>query len=72
MMVAGSDLCKVTSRGKRLIPEGAELKYFGEGSYVVPWVSTRKKKVELFPVNTKQGKPGAKGIKVATLDEVTL
>jgi len=37
---------------------------------VVPWVSTRKKKVELFPVSTKQGKPGGKGIKVASLAEI--
>jgi DNA gyrase subunit A len=72
MMVTGIDLCKVTSKGKRLIPEGAELKHFGEGSYVVPWASTRKKKVELFPVSTKQGRPGAKGIKVAALTEIQL
>ena len=72
MMVAGSDLCKVTSKGKNLLPENAELKYFGEGSYVVPWASTRKKKVELFPVSTKQGRPGAKGIKVAALTEIQL
>jgi DNA gyrase subunit A len=72
MMVAGSDLCKVTSKGKRVIPEEATLLYFGEGSYVVPWASNRKKKVELFPVSTKQGKPGARGIKVATLTEITI
>jgi hypothetical protein len=72
MMVAGSDLCKVTSKGKRVIPEEAQLLYFGEGSYVVPWASTRKKKVELFPVSTKQGRPGARGIKVATITELTL
>lgn len=72
MMVAGEDLCKVTSKGKRVIPQEAQLLYFGEGSYVVPWVSTRKKKVELFPVSTKQGKPGAKGVKVANLTDITL
>jgi hypothetical protein len=72
MMVAGEDLCKVTSKGKRVIPEEATLLYFGEGSYVVPWSSNRKKKVELFPVSTKQGKPGARGIKVASISEVTL
>jgi len=72
MMVAGEDLCKVTSKGKRVIPEEAQLLYFGEGSYVVPWASSRKRKVELFPVSTKQGRPGSKGIKVATLTEVTL
>ena len=72
MMVAGEDLCKVTSKGKRVIPEEATLLYFGEGSYVVPWASTRKKKVELFPVSTKQGKPGGKGIKVASITDITL
>jgi DNA gyrase subunit A len=72
MMVAGSDLCKVTSKGKRVIPEEATLLHFGEGSYVVPWASNRKKKVELFPVSTKQGKPGARGVKVATLTDLTL
>jgi DNA gyrase subunit A len=72
LAIDGADLCRVTSKGKSILPEGASLAYFGEGSYTVPWVSTRKKKVELFPVNTKPGKPGAKGIKVANLDEVTL
>jgi DNA gyrase subunit A len=72
MMVAGEDLCKVTSKGKRVIPEEAQLLYFGEGSYVVPWASSRKRKVELFPVSTKQGKPGGRGIKVASITEVTL
>jgi DNA gyrase/topoisomerase IV subunit A len=71
MMVAGEDLCKVTSKGKRVIPEEATLLYFGEGSYVVPWASTRKKKVELFPISTKQGKPGGKGIKVASIIDLT-
>ena len=72
MMVAGSDLAKVTSKGKAVLPEGATLLYFGEGSYTVPWASTRKKKVELFPVSTKQGKPGGKGVKVAALSDITL
>jgi DNA gyrase/topoisomerase IV subunit A len=72
MMINGADLCKTTSKGKRALPEGAALLHFGEGSYTVPWSSSRKKKVELFPVSVKAGKPGAKGIKVANLDEVTL
>jgi len=70
MTIAGEDLCKVTSKGKQCLPEGAELLYFGEGSYTVPWTNPRKKKVELFPVSTKQAKPGAKGIKVANLSDV--
>jgi DNA gyrase subunit A len=72
MTVSGEDLTKVTSKGKQALPPGATMLYFGEGSYVVPWVSTRKKKVELFPVSTKQGKPGGRGTKVAVLSDVTL
>ena len=71
MMITGEDLTKVTSKGKRMIPDGNTILYFGEGSYTVPWANPRKKKVELFPVTTKQGKPGGKGIKIASLDEVT-
>lgn len=70
MAISGEDLTKATSKGKQALPQGARMLYFGEGSYVVPWVSTRKKKVELFPVSTKQGKPGGKGIKVASLAEI--
>jgi DNA gyrase subunit A len=70
--IDGADLCRVTSKGKNALPPGAELKYFGEGSYTVPWVSPRKKKVELFPVSTKKGKPGAKGVKVANVGEINL
>ena len=72
MTVAGEDLTKVTSKGKRVVPEGNTILYFGEGSYTVPWTNPRKKKVELFPVTTKQGKPGGKGIKVATITDVSL
>jgi len=70
MMIAGEDLTKVTSKGKQVIPEGNTILHFGEGPYTVPWVNPRKKKVELFPISTKQGKPGGKGIKIANLDEV--
>jgi DNA gyrase subunit A len=72
MMINGADLSKTTSKGKRALPEGAVLLHFSEGSYTVPWVSTRKKKVELFPIDTKPGRPGGKGVKVASLDEVKL
>jgi DNA gyrase/topoisomerase IV subunit A len=72
MMIDGKDLCRVTSKGKRWLPEGAEFQFFGEGSYTVPWVSPRKKKVELFPVTIKAGRPGSKGVKVASLSEVKL
>jgi hypothetical protein len=72
MMINGADLCRTTSKGKNALPEGAKFLHFGEGSYTVPWVSSRKKKVELFPVSVKQGRPGAKGVKVASLSEVAL
>ena len=72
MAISGEDLTKATSKGKQALPQGATMLYFGEGSYVVPWVSTRKKKVELFPVSTKQGKPGSKGIKIATMSEISI
>jgi hypothetical protein len=68
--LSGSDLCRATSKGKSVLPEGATMVHFGEGPYSVPWVSSRKKKVELFPVTTKAGKPGAKGVKVANLTEI--
>ena len=72
VVLNGEDLCKVTSKGKLFLPAEAEFVYLGEGSYPVPWVSSRKKKVELNLNTVKQGRPGAKGIKVANLDEVNL
>ena len=72
MALDGTSLTKTTSKGKLIAPEGATVLYLGEGSYVVPWVSPRKKKVELFPVSAKPGKPGGHGAKVASLTDVTL
>ena len=72
MMITGEDLTKVTSKGKRVIPEGNTILHFSESPYTVPWVNPRKKKIELFPITTKQGKPGGKGIKVAALTDITL
>jgi hypothetical protein len=72
VVLSGADLCRANSKGKKWMPEGAEFHYFGEGSYTVPWVSPRKKKVELFPVNVRKGRPGAKGQKVANVEDVKL
>jgi DNA gyrase/topoisomerase IV subunit A len=72
MAIDGEALTKTTSKGKRLVPENATVIHFGEGAYEVPWVSARKKKVELFPVTAKAGKPGGHGSKVASLSEVKL
>jgi DNA gyrase/topoisomerase IV subunit A len=70
--LSGADLVKTTSTGKRWLPDGAELVHFGENAYTVPWSSARKKKVELFPVTVRAGRPGAKGQKVANLEELAL
>jgi DNA gyrase subunit A len=72
LAIDGNDLCRVTSKGKSILPEGAKLAYFGEGPYAVPWVSPRKKKVELSPISTKQGKPGGKGVRIASISEIKL
>jgi len=72
VVLNGEDLCKATSKGKLFLPSEAEFVYLGEGSYPVAWVSSRKKKVELSVSTVKQGRPGAKGIKVANLEEVKL
>jgi DNA gyrase subunit A len=69
MVVSGEDLTKVTSKGKAILPEGSQIVHFGEEPYTVQWVSTRKKPTVL-DLSTKAGKPGGKGIKVATLDQV--
>jgi hypothetical protein len=71
VVLSGLDLCRTTSKGKRYLPENAELVYFGEGSYTVPWLNWRKKAVTLTVATVKPGKPGGKGVKVATLGEVT-
>jgi DNA gyrase subunit A len=71
MVVSGEDLCKATSKGKRWLPEGAKLLYFGEGSYTVNWASKRKKPTVLG-MDAKQGKPGGKGVKVAEVKDTML
>jgi hypothetical protein len=72
VVLSGADLCRANSKGKRWMPEGAEFVHFGEGSYTVPWISPRKKKVELFPVAVRKGRPGAKGQVVAKAEDVKI
>lgn len=69
LVMKGEDLCKVTSKGKRWLPDGAKLLHFGEGPYTVKWVSKRKKPTVL-DLTVKPGKPGGKGVKVAEVKEV--
>jgi len=68
----GADFTRVTSKGKSFLPEGAELVYFGENDFTLNFVSARKKPMVASLSNTKVGRPGAKGIKLANLNEVVL
>lgn len=69
MVVKGEDLCKSTSKGKKWMPEGGKLVYFGESSATIKWNSKRKKPLVL-DLKTKVGKPGSKGIKVGDLKDI--
>ena len=69
MTIAGEHLAKTTSTGKAILPEGATILHFSEKPYTVHFVSGRKKPVVLT-LETKQGKPGGLGIKIATLNQV--
>ena len=68
-VVDGSELTKTTSKGKVLLPEGAVLRYFGEGTYTVEFASNRKKP-SILDLTQKAGKPGGKGVKVANLADL--
>lgn len=71
MVLDGETLCKTTSTGKQWLPEGATLTYFGEKPFTVEWVSPRKKPTKI-DFSIKLGKPGAKGAKIANLNEIKL
>lgn len=71
MVVKGEDLCKATSKGKGWLPQGAKLLHFGEGSLTIQWVSKRKKPTVL-DLHVKQGKPGGKGVKIGSTNEMVL
>lgn len=72
VVLNGADFTRVTSKGKSFLPEGAELIYFGENDFTLNFVSARKKPMVASLSNTKVGRPGAKGIKLANLNEVVL
>jgi DNA gyrase subunit A len=71
MALDGETLCRTTSTGKQWLPEGATLTYFGENPFTVEWVSTKKKPTKI-DLSVKLGKPGAKGAKIANLNEIKL
>lgn len=71
LVMFGEDLCKVTSRGKRWLPDGAKLIHFGEDPYTIKWTSKRKKPV-ILDLGVKAGKPGGRGVKIAEVDDTLL
>ena len=69
MVISGEDLTRVTSKGKAILPEGAQIVHFEEKPYTVHFKSGRKKPVTLN-LEIKPGKPGGRGIKIASLSEM--
>ena len=69
-VVTPETLFKTTSKGKRYIPEGAELLHLG-GSYTVP-MQGRKKDKQLDHTTLKVRPVGGKGTKIANLTDTTL
>jgi DNA gyrase/topoisomerase IV subunit A len=67
-VINGGDLCRTTSKGKKLLPADAMLLHFGESAYTIEWHSKRKKPV-VIGLDWKLGKPGSKGIKVGAIVE---
>ena len=71
MALDGETLCRTTSTGKQWLPEGATLTYFGEKPFTIEWISPKKKPTKI-DLSVKLGKPGAKGVKIANLNEIKL
>jgi DNA gyrase subunit A len=69
MTINGEDMVKVTSKGKRIVPEGAILRHFSEKSYQISFKSARKKPI-LLNLTQKSAKPGGKGLKIAKLTDL--
>ena len=65
----GEDLCRSTQRAKPFIPEKANLVYMGEESYTLK-VGKRQKELKL-DLSVKAGRPGAMGLKIAKLSDIT-
>ena len=70
IVLEGESLVKVTSKGKQILPEGAELVHFDEKPYTVTFSSKRKKPMELTLATVKVGRPGGAGTKIAKLSDL--
>jgi DNA gyrase subunit A len=68
LTIDGVKLCSTTAKGKRIIPETAELLSFGE-NYAVSFSNTRKKDILLVAAE-KGSSPGGLGKKIALLSEL--
>lgn len=65
-------LTKTTTKGKRWLPEGAELIHLGTDGYDLKYQSVRKKAKPLTGKTLKARPVGGKGAKIAKLEEVVL
>lgn len=65
-------LTKTTTKGKRWLPEGAELIHLGTDGYDLKYQSARKKAKPLTGKTLKARPIGGKGAKIAKLEEVKL
>jgi hypothetical protein len=72
VVLKGEDLVKVTSKGKILLPENSRVLHFDEKELTLNFKSKRKKPVQLSLSSVKEGKPGAKGNKVANTEDLSL
>lgn len=69
-LIPWETLQKTTSRGKRWLPDGAELLHLGD-SYTLPMSGRRKDKI--LSASTLKARPvGGKGTKLAKLEETSL
>jgi DNA gyrase subunit A len=70
-VVSGEDLCRTTSKGKKLVPDDAEVIHFSESAYTVEWHSKRKKPTQVG-LTSKGGKPGSRGLKLGLKCDIKL
>jgi len=71
-VIPWESLTHVTSKGKRWVPEGAELIYVGTDTYELRYASTRKKPKPITDKTLKVRPVTGTGTKLAKLEEVTL
>ncbi len=63
-------LSRTTTKGKRWIPEGATLRYFGPDAYTIEYESKRKKPRVISAAQLKPKWPGGRGHRIAIPGEI--